>query len=165
MALEPRSKERIYSDILAAGCQAGFVVVPEFSLRYQPVRGRKQTDVAWIADAEDRGVYRVVAAFEVEGFDVPLTTIDSHVRLYSRIQKTEGIEFPCYIPLYSRAIHRPNYGRSLDRVQRCLSKRSASAAKHRDVVQVCDGSVREWLVQATAKAKHLAAALTQTAAQ
>jgi hypothetical protein len=156
MALEPRSKEQIYSDILTAGCQAGFVVVPEFSLRYAAERGRKVTDIAWIAGAEDTGVYQVVAAFEVEGFDVPLMTIDSHARLYSRIQKAQGIEFPCCIPLYSRAIHRPDYGRNLDRVQRCLSKRSARAAEHRDVVQVCDGSVREWLIQVTAMAKRLA---------
>jgi hypothetical protein len=48
VTFETRSKEQVYADILAAGKEAGFVVVPEFMLHYN-IEGRrrsKKTDVA-----------------------------------------------------------------------------------------------------------------------
>lgn len=158
MPFETRSKEQIYADILAAGIEAGFVVVPEFTLPYN-LAGQartKRADVAWLVPDDNTAEYRVVAAFEVEGFDVPLTTIDLHSEVYPLIRDHLQVQFPCCVPIYSLATHRPGYGGDSELVRNCVLKRSDRATARHNVVDVCDGAQRDWLISASGVAKGLA---------
>jgi hypothetical protein len=158
MTFETRSKEQVYADILAAGNEAGFVVVPEFALYYsiEGKRCSKKTDVAWLSTRDDQAEHRVVAAFEVEGFDVPLTTIDLHSEVYSLIREFLQLKFPCCVPIYSLATHRPKYGHDLELVRSCVLQRSARAAERHNVVEVCNGEHRDWLISVSKVARELA---------
>jgi hypothetical protein len=90
--------------------------------------------------------FQVVAVFEVEGFDVPLNTISLHSEVYPQVRKLLQAKFPCYVPIYTLATHRPNYGQDAELVQRCVLERQARAAQHGNSVQVCDGAQRDSLV-------------------
>jgi hypothetical protein len=122
----------------------------------------KVTDVAWLVPHEhalnNDGLpdFRVVAAFEVEGFDVSLETIRAHLGLYRRISRRHGALVPCYIPLYARAIHRPSYGDNSETVDRKIARRLVLLPANQNNVTVCDGRERRWLRAATATAVNLA---------
>jgi hypothetical protein len=155
-----RSIEQIYSDIATAGNEAGFVVVPEFKLHYDLAgqRHTKEVDFAWLltrdnpAHRDDLPPYQVVAAFELEGFDVPLTTIGLHSEVYPLVRELLESEFPCYVPIYSLATHRPDYGHNVESVQQCILQRQNRAAQLHNVVEVCDGAKRDWLARANGAA-------------
>ncbi len=154
MPFENRSKEQICSDIIAAGVGENFVVVPEFKLPYVQAgrRRTKDTDIAWLVPAEPPARYRVIATFEIEGFDVPLATIDFHSEVYPRVREFLGYGFPCCIPIYSQATHRRAYGHDLNLVQACIGERDIRARLN-NVVRVCDGERREWLREVLAHAR------------
>lgn len=164
MPFPPRSFEQIHSDITEAGHAHGFVVVPQFSLAYFDAAGRrrrKKPDIVWLFAqnghaANDIPPHRVVAAFEIEGFNVPLTTIDLHSKVYPRIRVALGAEVPCYVPIYSRAAHRARYGRNVEVVQQKFLERLNRAAQHQHAIEVCDGMTRDWLARAREVAGRLA---------
>lgn len=155
------SMERIYADIVSAGHEAGFMVVPEFKLSCGSTNHprAKKPDVVWVVARKETAVecttppYRVLAAFEVEGFNVPLDTMDHHVRVYRKARRKLKSEFPCYVAIYSRALHRVNYGRDAKKVEQCLQERRHQVANDRDVIEVCDGTERDWLRRASELAK------------
>jgi hypothetical protein len=170
MPLPLRSMEQTYSDVATAGHMGGFIVVPEFKLRYDLAgqRRAKKADVAWLvthdnpAPGDDLLPYKVVAVFEVEGFDVPLATISLHSEVYPRVREHVQSEFPCYVPLYSLATHRPGYGvDNVNLVQQCVLDRQNIAAQHHNVIEVCDGAQRDWLDRAREVATTLAHAWLQ----
>jgi hypothetical protein len=153
MSFPTESKEKIYSDICAAGVAANLMVVPEFKLHYQNSgqKRAKWADIAWIFSSnhlEKKNAfphYQVVAVFEVDGFDVPLPTIELYSIVYPLVRQSCGSQFPCYVPLYSRATHRAKYGINPDVVQREIHLRRDRAAQHFENVTVCDGGQRTWL--------------------
>lgn len=149
-------KERIYADICAEGCRRDFVVVPEFKLRYHR-DGRlagKWADIVWFSSSHEKKKanksFRVLAAFEIDGFDVPLETIDFYSRIYPLVRTYENSEFPCYVPLYTNATHRSGYGDNLSVVASAIALRVERAAQHRNQrtdrspIIVCDGSQPHW---------------------
>jgi hypothetical protein len=164
MPFPPESFEELFASICAAGRRKKFVVVPQFSFDYclDGIDKVKVTDVAWLVPHEhalnNDGLphFRVVAAFEVEGFDVSLETIRAHLGLYRRISRRHGALVPCYIPLYARAIHRPSYGDNSETVDRKIARRLVLLPANQNNVTVCDGRERRWLRAATATAVNLA---------
>jgi len=163
----PESFEELFSNICSAGRRNKFVVVPQFSFDYclDGIDKVKVADVAWLVPHEhalnNDGLphFRVVAAFEVEGFDVSPGTIRAHLMVYRRITRRYRALVPCYIPLYARAIHRPSsYGDNAETVDRKIASRLALLPANQNNVTVCDGRARGWLRTATATAVDLASA-------
>jgi hypothetical protein len=159
-----RSFEQVFTDVCGAGYKNGFTVIPEFSLAFahpEIAASTKKPDVAWLAtlNAATEDViplHRVVAVFEVEGFNAPELTIAHHSTVYPAIWRMYGAHFPCYVPLYSLARHRPGYGANADAVNQGLLDLQGVAARHGDVIQVCDGRARPWLQNAVLEAVALA---------
>lgn len=145
-------KERIYADICAEGCRRNFVVVPEFKLHYHDDDGQrlgKWADIVWFSSSHEKQKanksYRVLAVFEIDGFNVPLETIDFYSRIYPLARTYQSSEFPCYVPLYTHATHRSGYGDDLNAVANAIALRVERAARHRNQITVCDGSQPHWL--------------------
>ena len=164
VAFPIRSFEQIFTDICGAGYENGFTVIPEFSLTFahpEIAASTKKPDVAWLAtlNAANEDViplHRVVAVFEVEGFDAQEPTIIYHSTVYPAIWQMYGAHFPCYVPLYSLARHRPGYGGNAGAVIQGLLDLQGVAAQHGNVIQVCDGRGRPWLRNAAIDAVALA---------
>jgi len=159
-----RSFEQIFTDICGAGYETGFTVIPEFPLTFAHPKiaaSTKKPDVAWLATLgaareEDIPPHRVVAVFEVEGFDAPESSAVYHSTVYPAVWQMYMGHFPCFVPLYSMARHRPEYGADVGAINRGLSNWQGVAARHGNVFQVCDGRVRDWLHSAVRDATALA---------
>ncbi len=158
-----RSMEQIYSDVSAQGHNAGFIVVAEFKLPFRDDTGKmhsKEVDIVWLRTGENAiedhiPPYQVVAAFEVEGFDVALNTIRLHSTAYEQARQFAALDFPCYVPLYSLATHRADYGHDVDAVHRLTLARQTLAVQRHNIVNVCDGMTRDWLQAARKRADEL----------
>ncbi len=122
--------------------------MPQFSLVYvDGIERTKVADVVWLVphsyDVDEYGLpnFRVVAAFEVEGYNVPLDTIRFHLRVYRKIRARYGPVL-CYVPLYSKAIHRRDYGDDKDLVEDCIDERKY-LTRYPKLVTVCDAGARD----------------------
>jgi hypothetical protein len=165
MPFPPETKEQIYSNICAVGIRQGFIVAPEFKLYYRRQDGpqrAKWADIVWISTRDhlewwhNLPQYKVVAAFEVDGFDVPLPTIEFYSDVYPRIRQLCESQFSCYVPLYSKATHRPDYGLDALHVRNEVAARQSRANQHGNHVMVYDGANPNWLELAGAAAQTLA---------
>jgi hypothetical protein len=95
MPIDLGTKEQLYSDIAAAGLALGLIVVPEFKVHYRKSSGvlaAKSADMAWIRTRngraeESNAQFDIVAIFEIEGFDVPVSTISYHSEVYAHIEQ------------------------------------------------------------------------------
>jgi hypothetical protein len=130
--------------------------VPEFKVRYRKSSGAlaaKTADMVWVntpdgqADVSN-GQFEVVAIFEIEGFDVPISTISHHSEVYGHIEQRPPSDPICHVPLYRFALHRPGYGHHAETANGCIGDRKMRAEELGSVVQVCDGAERLWLERA-----------------
>jgi hypothetical protein len=143
--------EEIYAAIVKEGVKRGHHVVPEFSLTPSSRLFQKKIDVTWLEprdEPERLGSLRhwkIIAAFEIEGYDVPVERILVHSAQFRQIHVDEGATFPCIIPLYSRASHRsnPNWGNATPEAY--IRERADAAIKSGNYVQVCDGRRLQFL--------------------
>lgn len=143
--------EDIYSQIIRVGVLGGLCVVPEFSVATKGRTFKKTIDVVWLESRNDRTKvgalrrWKIVAAFEVEGYDVSAKRIQNHSLQFSELHGDEGGSFPSYVVLYNEAFHRinPNWGSSDP--SKHISKRINQARTLGDVVSVKDGRQLDWL--------------------
>lgn len=140
--------EDLYTCLIRAGVSRDLDVVAEFRVAPRSRSFEKKIDVAWLRRREDADRFgslrrwRIVAAFEIEGYDVPLDRLELHTSQFKQLWEEEGERFPCFVPLYTEAFHRadPNWGRDnperkiQQRVEeaRHMSKRSSSATSKTD---------------------------------
>lgn len=144
------SIEEICWSIVRVGVRRRVVVVPEFCVRARTRLGKKSIDIAWLRPREDaskRGSLRkwqIVAAFEIEGYDVPTSRVVKHSQQFRTIQRDEG-PFPCYIVLYNEAFNRTNPRWGRPDPSRWVSDRRRVAESNGNIVQVHDGRDLKWL--------------------
>ena len=144
--------EHIYAAVVREGVRRGHFVVPEFCVSPSSRLFQKNIDVAWLEprDEPDRfGALRrwkIVAAFEIEGYDVPIARIQAHSAQFGYLQADEGTRFPCLIPLYTEAHHRANPTWGTSAPQAHIVERQAAAETAGGIVKVCDGRELHWLM-------------------
>ncbi len=101
--------EEIYSQLIKEGVNRGLEVVAEFCVAPRSQLFEKKIDVAWVRrrDEPDRfgslRRWKIVAAFEIEGYDVPLDRLHLHTAQFRQLWEEEKERFPCVIPLYTKA--------------------------------------------------------------
>lgn len=142
--------EQIYATVIREGVERGHHVVPEFCVTPSSRLFQKNIDIAWLQPRYEPDRvgslrrWRIVAAFEVEGYDVPIERIQIHSAQFAQLRADEGNAFPCLIPLYTEAYHRanPNWGNAAPEAH--IAEREAAAAEA-GVIKVCDGRNFEWL--------------------
>jgi hypothetical protein len=143
--------EDIYSTLVREGVNRNLHVVPEFCVRSREHLFKKKIDVAWLRPRDDPSRFgslrrwQIVAAFEIEGHDVPLERLHRHSAQFRQLWLEEGNRFPCYVPLYTRAHHRadPEWGEAAP--EQNIQQRIAEAETLGGVVRVIDGRRADWL--------------------
>jgi hypothetical protein len=143
--------EDIYSQLIKEGVDRKLEVVAEFCVAPRNQLFEKKIDVAWVRrrDEPDRfgslRRWQIVAAFEIEGYDVPLDRLRLHTSQFRQLWDEEKEQFPCVIPLYTRAYHRadPDWGN--DNPERKIQQRIDEAIRLGRIVQVQDGRAMNWL--------------------
>ena len=143
--------EDVYSTLVREGVRREFVVVPEFCVSTRARLFEKKIDVAWLAPRDEPSRvgslrrWKIVAAFEIEGYDVPLDRIQMHSAQFQQIWAEEEGRFPCFVPLYTSALHRTDPHWGTGNPEPHIEKRKAEAAKWGNVVRVQDGRDLAWL--------------------
>lgn len=144
--------EDIYAALVREGVRRGHFVVPEFCVAPSSRLFQKNIDVAWLEprDEPDRfgslRRWKILAAFEIEGYDVPIERIQAHSAQFGHLQADEGIRFPCIVPLYTQAHHRANPTWGSATPQAKIAERQAVAEAAGGIVKVCDGRELQWLL-------------------
>jgi len=143
--------EEIYAAIIRAGVLRKLTVVPEFCVQSLDGAVKKKIDIAWLSPRNSsRRVgalrrWRLIAAFEIEGYNVPLARIRTHSEGFRQLRKDERRSFPCYVVLYNQAHHRldPKWG--VVDPTRQIVRRMNVAQECGDIAQVRDGRHPGWL--------------------
>jgi hypothetical protein len=114
-------------------------------------QGRKKAiDVAWLTprnDPQRTGAlrcWRLIAAFEIEGYNVPPARIRQHSNDFRQLYEHEG-SFPSYVFLYDEAFHRTDAQWRATNPEPHIAKRRGVAEEDKNVVQVHDGRALDWL--------------------
>lgn len=143
--------EDIYSRIIAVGVQRGFHVIPEFHVTAHDHAFKKKIDVAWLRPRDDQtriGSLRrweIIAAFEIEGYDVPFERIRIHSRQFSSLHDQEGRKFTAFVVLYNEALHRANPTWGVALPETFIQARSQTAIDSGNILTVRDGRFLDWL--------------------
>lgn len=143
--------EEIYAAVIREGVSRGFSVVPEFSVAAADKTFKKRIDVAWLLPRNDEAKngslrrWKIAAAFEIEGYDVPLDRIELHSAQFNRLQNDWGESFPCFVPLYTIATHRSNAHWGSETPDRYIADRKQAAERSGSVVKIIDARVQNWL--------------------
>lgn len=143
--------EDLYTRLIREGVVRNLEVVAEFCVSPRSRLFEKKIDVAWVRKREDAarfGSFRhwqIVAAFEIEGYDVPLDRIHMHTSQFRQIWDDDSQSFPCFIPLYTRALHRADPHWGSDKPDRKIQERVEEARRLGGVVEVKDGRDLKWL--------------------
>ena len=108
----------------------------------------KKIDIVWGELREHPDVnkvgslkrWKISAAFEIEGYDVPLERIEMHKAQFRRLLDDHKEDFPIFVVLYTRADHRtdPDWGDGDKRREEKLSRRITNGGQA-GPVQVVDG--------------------------
>lgn len=154
--------EDIYAHLIKQGVERQFNVVAEFCAAPNSSLFEKNIDLVWLtkripADPSRVGSLRewkIEAAFEIEGYDVPLDRIRIHSEQFKVLRADEKAEFPCYVPLYTEALHRsdPDWGSAQPEDK--IEKRQNEAKNLEGVVNVCDCRNWNWLNDAPSNKSH-----------
>ncbi len=64
------------------------------------------------------------------------------------------MEFPCYVPLYTHATHRPGYGDDVAVVENAIAARMRRADQHGNKIKVRNGA-SGWILEAGENAEML----------
>lgn len=145
--------ENIYASIVRTGVERGHYVVPEFCVTTKSRLFQKYIDVVWLQPRNEPPRigslrrWRIVAAFEIEGYDVPIERIQIHSAQFQQLQEEEGTMFPCIVPLYTEAYHRSKSIWGNANPEPYFKERRNAATDFGGVVQVCDGRTVDWLDQ------------------
>lgn len=143
--------EDIYAALIKEGVRRELHVVPEFCVTPKTRLFEKKIDVAWLRQRDDSvrvgslRRWKIVAAFEIEGYDVSLDRLRMHSEQFQHLWADED-NFPCFVPLYTQAFHRvnPDWGnRNLAaKIQQHVNK----ACSLGSVIQVKDGRNLDWVL-------------------
>lgn len=125
--------EEVYSKLIRVGIQRGYEVIAEFCVNPIDRTFNKKIDIVWSKlrkqpDANKTGSlkrWKIIAAFEIEGYDVSLERIEMHKAQHKRLIYDLKEDFPLFVVLYSRADHRtdPDWGDGDKRREEKLSRR------------------------------------------
>lgn len=143
--------EDVYSELIREGVGRNLHVVAEFCVAPRSGLFEKSIDIAWLRQRDDPARFgslrrwQIVAAFEVEGYDVPFDRIQLHTSQFKQLWDEEGSEFPCFVPLYTRAFHRKDPDWGSDSPERKIQQRIDKARKLGGVIDVRDGRDMQWL--------------------
>lgn len=143
--------EDLYSSLTREGVGRKLDVVAEFCVAARDRLFEKSIDIAWLRRREDAAQvgslrrWEIVAAFEIEGYDVPLNRIQLHTSQFKQLWDEEGRRFPCFIPLYTRAFHRTDPDWGSDSPEPKIQQRIDEARRLGGVVDVRDGRNMQWL--------------------
>lgn len=143
--------EDISSGIIAAGVRRSLFVVPEFQVTARDYGFEKKIDVAWLRQRDDQARigslrrWEIVAAFEIEGYDVPLERIRIHSKQFSRLHVQEGCAFPSFVVLYNEALHRANPAWGEASPEPFIQTRVQTAIDSGNILTVIDGRSLVWL--------------------
>jgi hypothetical protein len=122
--------ERIYSSLIYQGVSRGFHVVPEFAVRTGSGVSNKKLDLVWLEPWRDHELgeplrdWRISAAFEIEGCNVPRSRLAEHKARSHDLQRILRYSFPFVVALYSEASHRANPNWGPKNVRRSISRRT-----------------------------------------
>lgn len=151
--------EDVYSKLIEEGIERGYKVLAEFSVNPIDRTFNKKIDIVWSKlreqqDASRTGSlkrWKIIAAFEIEGYDVPLERIEMHKAQYRRLINDNKEDFPLFVVLYTRADHRtdPDWGDGDKRRADKLSSRITEAG-HGEPFQVVDGRALDEVFQGIA---------------
>ncbi|WP_422847257.1 hypothetical protein ACOYR4_15755 [Acidovorax sp. M14] len=143
--------EDLYSTLIREGVRRNLDVVAEFCVAPRNRLFEKKIDLAWVRRREDANRFgslrrwQIVAAFEIEGYDVPLDRLELHTSQIKQLWEEERECFPCFVPLYTRAFHRTNPDWGNDKPERKIRQRVEEARRLGGVVDVRDGRDMSWL--------------------
>lgn len=143
--------EDIYSALIVEGVKRQLTVVPEFRVASRDHLFKKEIDVAWLQPRDEPSRFRslrrwrIVAAFEIEGYNVPLKRLQRHSSEFLQLWKEEGEKFPCFVPLYTRAYHRTDAIWGSDHPERQIEQRISAAQQFGGVIEVRDGRDLQWV--------------------
>lgn len=114
--------EDVYTQLIDEGIRRKFKFIAEFNAAPKDPTFNKKVDVVWARprpspDTTKVGSLRtweLIAAFEIEGYDVSLNRIGMHKRQFDCIRADCNENFPSFVILYTRADHRndPKWGDS-----------------------------------------------------
>ena len=149
--------EEIYAYLTKKGVEHNFYVVAEFCASPNNSLFEKNIDLVWLskrdcADTERIGSLRewkIEAAFEIEGYDVPIDRIRIHSEQFNVLRNEERVKFPCYVPLYTEALHRsdPEWGtdKPQGKITSKIAQRQDKAKEIGCVIKVCDCRTWDWV--------------------
>lgn len=85
--------------------------------------------------------WRIIAAFEIEGYNVPVDRIDMHKAQFRRLLSDHKEHFPFFIVLYTRADHRKRLKWGVDDPNRDAQLARRIALNEQDeMIRIVDGS-------------------------
>lgn len=118
--------EEVYSKLIQEGINRKYEVIPEFSVSVLSTGTAKKTynikkiDLVWVkrrAPIDETKVgslrhWKIFAAFEIEGYNVPEQRIAMHRDQFKRLGTECHEDVPSFVVLYTLAHHRnaPNWG-------------------------------------------------------
>jgi len=143
--------EEIYSALVKEGVRRKLTVVPEFCVSSRDHLFDKKIDVAWLKPRDESARFRslrrwkIIAAFEIEGYDVPLERLRLHSSQFRQLWAEEGERFPCLVPLYTRAYHRTDAVWGTDRPDRKIEQRTREAQRLGEIIHIRDGRALGWV--------------------
>ncbi len=148
--------EEVYSKLIREGIQRGYEVIAEFCVSSRAQDFNKKIDIVWVqrrAARVDSNVgslrqWEVKAAFEIEGYNVPMDRIAMHKAQFDRLIADHTDKFPFYVVLYTRADHRtdPDWGDGDPRREDILFRRK-SRSSPAESFHVVDGRALDEVIQ------------------
>jgi hypothetical protein len=147
--------EEIYSELIREGITRNFVVVPEFSIIIDEWPRPKKFDLVWLVERErfdptqsgSLKKWKIIAAFEIEGCDVPIARVVMHVNQLKDIHSKSNEPFKSFLLLYSKAYHRKNteWNKS-STAEKLIAKRKDAIKTHNgnDLLSTCGCDLPEW---------------------
>jgi hypothetical protein len=143
--------EDLYSQLIREGVSRKLEVVAEFCVGPRSRLFEKKIDVAWVRRRNDPARFgslrrwQIVAAFEIEGYDVPLDRLQLHSSQFKQLWEEEDERFPCFIPLYTKAYHRTDPDWGSDSPECKIQQRIDEARRLGGIINVRDGRDMQWL--------------------
>lgn len=146
--------EQAYSSLVSLGVRKKYNVIPEFCIAPRTALFNKKIDLVWVEErdeVEKNGslrYWRIVAAFEIEGYNVPLDRLRMHASQFDNLRQDAGDVYPSFVVLYTRAHHRrnPDWGSNMKDVDQCIKQRlQLSSADMEKGVRVISSNDPSWL--------------------
>ncbi len=113
----PVTKNQIYTKLIWKGRERGFDIIPEFRILPDNRNNFKAIDLVWVQQLQPAlperpnnfGFYQIIAAFEIDGLDVPYARFDEHWNNYNTIYNVQGKLGIGMTIIFDDAPDRPNW--------------------------------------------------------